>query len=105
MHFWFRGNDPLIDEGISELASAVHIAAPADPPQPRGWPGVYGRGEACMLALYQAAGPAGFAQAAGRLHDIAMTEDHADQYQGTALTMDHLSHEFQEYPDALRRCR
>ena len=105
MHYWFRGNDPLIDEGIAELASAVHIAPPGEPPQPRGWSGVYGRGEACMLALYRAAGPDAFAQAAGRLHDTAMTEDYADQYQGTALTMENLRREFNDYPDALRSCR
>ena len=105
MHHWFIGNDPLIDEGMAELASAVHIAPPGEPPQLRGWSGVYGRGEACMLALYRAAGPDAFAQAAGRLYDLAITEDHADQFQGTALTMDHLRREFSNYPDALRSCR
>ena len=33
MHYWFRGNASLIDEGLAELASAVHIAAPGKEPR------------------------------------------------------------------------
>ena len=97
-HFWFLGQGDLINEGIAEMLANV-VEADGGEPAAYGGPGIYGRGEACLMGLYQAGGKERFSESLGELYDLTTV--------GKKLTLAHLAQAFDgiRYAEALAGCR